>query len=218
MKVQRFLLPVALTAVLVVACLCAAAPAAARVSKHAAPKHAAYHQPKGLFAAEQTPVSFGSATSTQKHASTGGGTSILRTILGLVVVIALIYGIAWVLRRVRRSREGRVVGNGLASVATLPLGGGRSLHLVRAANDLILVGASEHGVTPIRTYTEEEARAHDAALAGSTQHDAALAGTVSEWQPAADWQQPEDQWRTLREEPTALAAALEQLRRLTVRS
>ena len=41
----------------------------------------------------------------------------------------------------------------------MPLGPNRSLHLVRAGNELVLVGVAEHGVTPIRTYTEDEARA-----------------------------------------------------------
>ena len=34
----------------------------------------------------------------------------------------------------------------------------RSVHLVRAGNDFVLLGAAEKGVTPIRTYTEYEAR------------------------------------------------------------
>jgi flagellar protein FliO/FliZ len=31
------------------------------------------------------------------------------------------------------------------------------VHLVRSGRDYVLVGASEHGVTPLRTYSEEEA-------------------------------------------------------------
>jgi flagellar protein FliO/FliZ len=42
-------------------------------------------------------------------------------------------------------------------MATLSLGPNRSVHLVRSGREYVLVGASEHGVTPIRTYTEEEA-------------------------------------------------------------
>jgi flagellar protein FliO/FliZ len=37
------------------------------------------------------------------------------------------------------------------------LGPNRSLHLVRAGRELVLVGVAEHGVTPIRTYSEDEA-------------------------------------------------------------
>lgn len=87
----------------------------------------------------------------------GGGTSLVRTIVGLAIVIAVIYGVTWVLRQVKASRQVRAVG-GLQNVATVPLGSGRALHLVRAGNELVLVGVAEHGVTPVRTYTEQEAR------------------------------------------------------------
>ena len=33
------------------------------------------------------------------------------------------------------------------------------MHLVRAGDEVVLVGVGEHGVTPIRTYGEDEARA-----------------------------------------------------------
>ena len=224
MKAFRFPAPV-LTAALVVALLCAT-PVAAQASTHAMhparrahpglKAHKAYHPPKSLFAPEQTRLTF-SSTSAVTHASSSGGSSILRTILGLLIVIALIYAITFVMRRVRRGREGKAVGSGLASVATLPLGGGRSLHLVRAAQDLILVGASEHGVTPIRTYTEEEARASGLIGEPAAAADELLAGVATEWQPAPAWQES-DGWRTLSERPTPIAHALEQLRRLTVRS
>ena len=39
----------------------------------------------------------------------------------------------------------------------MALGLNRSLHFVRAGRELVLVGVAEHGVTPIRTYTEDEA-------------------------------------------------------------
>ena len=60
-------------------------------------------------------------------------------------------------------------------LATLPLGPNRSLHLVRAGDEVVLVGAGEHGVTPIRTYTQAEARALgllDGADAGRRRMDA----------------------------------------------
>ena len=56
-----------------------------------------------------------------------------------------------------RSRA-RSAGSGLTSLATLPLGSGRTLHLVRAGRDYLLVGTAEHGVAPIHRYTEEQAR------------------------------------------------------------
>ena len=40
-----------------------------------------------------------------------------------------------------------------------PLGQNRSLHVVRAGREVLVVGSGEHGVTPVRSYSEEEARA-----------------------------------------------------------
>ncbi|HEY2600489.1 MAG TPA: flagellar biosynthetic protein FliO [Thermoleophilaceae bacterium] len=95
----------------------------------------------------------------QHAASTPGasGSNLVRTFVGLAIVLAVIYGLYWVLKQVKSSREERASGSGLASVATLPLGPNRSVHLVRSGREYVLVGASEHGVTPIRTYTEDEA-------------------------------------------------------------
>jgi flagellar protein FliO/FliZ len=98
-------------------------------------------------------------SSTTTGATSGsGGASLVRTIVGLAIVLAVIWGLAWVLRRVKAGREGRAAGSGLASMATLPLGSGRSLQLVRAGNDYVLVGVAEHGVVPVHRYTEQEAR------------------------------------------------------------
>jgi flagellar protein FliO/FliZ len=107
---------------------------------------------------EDTPLNLekGDASAAQSAGSTGGG--LVRTIVGLAVVIAVIYGLYWVLKQVKASREERASGSGLTPVATLPLGGNRSLQLVRAGQEIVMVGVSEHGVTPIRTYAEAEAR------------------------------------------------------------
>src|SRR4051794_23003372 len=88
--------------------------------------------------------------------SSGGG--LVRTFVGLAIVIAVIYGVYWVLKQVKASREERASGSGLSTIATLPLGPNRSLHLIRAGGEVLVVGASEQGVNHIRTYSEEEAR------------------------------------------------------------
>jgi flagellar protein FliO/FliZ len=90
--------------------------------------------------------------------TTSSGPSIVRTIVGLLVVIAVIWGLSWILRQVKSGRETRSAGDGLRSIATLPLGSNRSLHLVRAGADYLLVGSAEHGVAPIHRYTEQQAR------------------------------------------------------------
>jgi flagellar protein FliO/FliZ len=105
---------------------------------------------------ESTPLNL-SPSSSGSHAS-GGGASIVRTIVGLAIVIAVIWGLAWILRQVRAGRDPHVSSDGLASVAALTLSSGRSVHLVRAGNEYVLLGSAEHGVVPIRRYTEQEAR------------------------------------------------------------
>jgi flagellar protein FliO/FliZ len=206
MTVRRCTVPAftAAAAAGVLACAAPIAPAAARVATHA--------HSRASFPAEQTALKFGSSTAS-KHAATGGGSSIVRTIVGLLIVVALIYAAYWVLRRVRKARDGRVSGSGLATVAMLPLGGGRSLHLVRAGADLILVGSSEHGVTPIRSYGPDEAQASGLLGDAPPAPERIAAQAPAEWRPAADWQ--ELPRRSAGAPPGGL---IETLRRLTVRS
>ncbi len=109
---------------------------------------------------EDTPLSLDTSTS-PSHATSSGGASIVRTIVGLAIVIAVIWGLAWIMRQVKTSRTGldsHQSSTGLASVAALTLGSGRAVHLVRAGNDYVLLGSTEHGVAPIHRYTEEQAR------------------------------------------------------------
>ena len=107
---------------------------------------------------EQTPLNLPSADETAA-ASSGGGGGLVRTFVGLAIVLAVIYGLYWVLKQVKSSREAATSGHGLQSLATVPLGPNRSMHLVRAGQELVLVGVSEQAVVPIRIYGEAEALA-----------------------------------------------------------
>ncbi len=104
---------------------------------------------------EQTPLNLGSP-STGTHTSSGGA-SIVRTIVGLAIVLGVIWGLAWVLRQVKARRDPQVAATGLTSVAALSLSSGRSVHLVRAGKDYLLLGSAEHGLMPIHRYTEQQA-------------------------------------------------------------
>jgi flagellar protein FliO/FliZ len=107
---------------------------------------------------ESTPLDLSSGTKeeTTKAASSGG---LVRTIVGLAIVIGVIYGLYWILKQVKASREDKALGSGLKTLATLPLGPKGSMHLIRAGDEVVLVGVGDAGVTPIRTYGEHEARA-----------------------------------------------------------
>ena len=109
---------------------------------------------------DKTPLNLDTSEPVSRAATDGtGGGGIARVIVGLAVVLGVIYGLSWVLKQVKNAKEGSSAGTGLASIASLPLGPNRSVHLVRVGHELVLLGAGEKGVTPIRRYDEEEARA-----------------------------------------------------------
>jgi flagellar protein FliO/FliZ len=138
--------PRATTAALAAACSLLHGPTAALA---AASNAAAHGENRPLNLPNEAP----------KHlAGQSASGSLFRTLFGLAVVVAVIYGVAWLLRTARRSKEERSSGMGMRSEAVVALGPNRSLHLVRTGRDLVLLGVAEHGVTPIRTYTEDEAR------------------------------------------------------------
>lgn len=144
--------------------------------------------PAGALAAtgtgENTPLSLPADGGAKKVTTASGSGSLVRTFVGLAIVLAVIYGIAWVLKQVKRSKEERGQGTSLETTAVVALGPNRSLHLVRAGRELVLVGVAEHGVTPIRTYTEDEAidlgliSEDDAELDGTPHTTTSRAGAV----------------------------------------
>jgi flagellar protein FliO/FliZ len=144
--------------------------------------------PAGALAAtgtgENTPLSLPADGGAKKVTTASGSGSLVRTFVGLAIVLAVIYGIAWVLKQVKRSKEERGQGTSLETTAVVALGPNRSLHLVRAGRELVLVGVAEHGVTPIRTYTEDEAidlgliGEDDAELDGAPHATTSRAGAV----------------------------------------
>jgi flagellar protein FliO/FliZ len=133
--------PIIYGAVSAVLCLPVLAPAPALAAAHG----------------EDTPLNLPADQGAKHVTGVSSGGSLVRTIVGLAIVLAVIYGIAWMLKQVKASKAERHRGSGLQSTAVVPLGPNRALHLVRAGRELVLVGVAEHGVTPIRTYTEEEA-------------------------------------------------------------
>jgi flagellar protein FliO/FliZ len=146
----------------------------------------------GASTGENTPLHL-STGGTLHAASSGSGAGILRTIVALIVVIGIIYAVARVLRAVKGRDAVRASGSGLEQIATLPLAPGKSVALVRSGKDIVLVGVGEHGVTPIKTYSEAEA----------------IAAGIDVGQDL-----PED----FDDGPTPVDRVMDGLRRLTVRS
>jgi flagellar protein FliO/FliZ len=118
----------------------------------------------GGFHRDRTPLPkavSGTASGTGHAAavSSGMGSAALHMVLGLAVVVALIFGLYWLLKRTARKNDGTVRDDGFIDVvSSTPLAPQRSVHLVRVGDELLLVGASEQSVTPIRVYSPEEAR------------------------------------------------------------
>jgi flagellar protein FliO/FliZ len=108
---------------------------------------------------EDTKLNLGLADEKAQTAHSASGGSLVRTIVGLFIVLAVIYGLYWVLKKVKSSKDSAASGSGLETIATMPLGPNRALHLVRTGSELVLIGTAEHSITPIRRYSEEEARA-----------------------------------------------------------
>jgi flagellar protein FliO/FliZ len=107
---------------------------------------------------EDTKLNLGSAAEPTKDAHSASGGSLVRTIVGLLVVLGVIYGLYWVLKKVKHSKDTIAAGEGLETLATLPLGANKSLHLVRAGREFVLLGTAENAIAPIRRYSEAEAR------------------------------------------------------------
>ncbi len=102
----------------------------------------------------------GAAAKSARSSSTGGG-AFIRMVVGLFIVLAVIYGIYWLLKTYGKSKKSGGAGEsggGIDVVATRALGPNRSLHLVRVGDEFVLVGAAEQAVTQLRSYTSEETR------------------------------------------------------------
>lgn len=173
--------------------------ALAAADKVVPPLRSSYGEDKPLDLPTEAPRQLDAAGS-----SSGG--SLVRTFVGLAVVVGVIYGLYWVLRQVKASREERSVGTGLSSQAVVPLGPNRSLHLVRAGRELVLLGVAEHGVTPIRRYTEDEAQQIGLITLGDDDDDGADAGDG----PSAP--------KAPKAGPLTIGDALDRLRGWTVRA
>jgi flagellar protein FliO/FliZ len=121
------------------------------------------------FKKDRTPlpasVSSGSGGGGITSAS-GGASAIARMVVGLAIVLAVVYGVYWLLKKRYRSSRGADVADGrLEIVATSALAGNRAVHLLRAGDELILIGSSEQSVTGLRVWGPDEARRLEAVLA-----------------------------------------------------
>jgi flagellar protein FliO/FliZ len=96
--------------------------------------------------------------------------SVVRVFLGLFLVVVIIGVLYRVLRRAQRGRlpGGRSDGT-IEVLETTQLGPGRNIHLVRVGERVLVVGATEHAISPLHAFAREEAIAEGVIAA---EHDA----------------------------------------------
>lgn len=158
---------------------------------------------------ESLPIAEGSATPAGIDSGFGG--SLFRLLIGLVVVVGLVLAVWFVMKRLQR---GRFPGSPLDSelvdvVATTALGPNRFLHLVRVGDELVLVGATDHAITPVMRVGNDEqslaALGPDVLGATATPEARAAAGTRLDPHARA-------------EQSASAESIVERLRRMTVRT
>lgn len=111
------------------------------------------------FKRDDTPLPSGivGETGQQGAAQAGSSGSFVRMIVGLAIVLAVIYGIYWLAKAYRKAKLRGHTDGRMEVVATTVLGPNRSVHMIRVGDELVLVGAAEHGVTKLRVYDAAEA-------------------------------------------------------------
>jgi flagellar biosynthetic protein FliO len=112
---------------------------------------------------------------------TSGVADLGRVLLGLILVV-LVIGVLYA--GMKRAQRGKLPG-GRASgtvrvVETTQLGPGRNLHLVHVGARVLLVGATEHGITLLQGYDRDEATIEGLL---DDQGDEALLPAIREIQP-----------------------------------
>jgi flagellar biosynthetic protein FliO len=106
--------------------------------------------------------------------------SLLQTLFALIAVLAILAGLAWVLKR-----YGPKVGGGAANlriVSSLSLGGRERLLVVEVGDQWIVVGASPGRVNALATMPRQQADAHPVDAEGAT-----LAPHLPAANSFADW-------------------------------
>ena len=116
-----------------------------------ATKPPAFHRDKTPLSAAVTKSDGSTPTSTVHDAGSAFG----RMIIGLAIVIAVIYGVYWLLKKTARTRGKLSPGRDdvIQLMATTVLAPNRALHLVRIADEYLLIGSAEGTITRLRSYS-----------------------------------------------------------------
>jgi flagellar biosynthetic protein FliO len=116
---------------------------------------------EGVGATSRSPLLAAEGLSTMDYVSAA---------LKFGLVLLLLYGALWALRRYARSGfvRGAPDSRRLALLETMPLAPRQALHLVRADDRTLLLGASEHGITLLAEWTADSEGDRPVALTPSS--------------------------------------------------
>jgi flagellar biosynthetic protein FliO len=111
-----------------------------------------------------------------------GAADLGRVLLGLMLVVLVIGALYAGMKRTQRGKlpGGRASGS-VKVVETTQLGPGRNLHLVHIGDRVLLVGATDHGITLLQGYDRDEATIEG--LLEEREPDLTLLPAVREVQP-----------------------------------
>jgi len=109
------------------------------------------------FHRDETPLpsSLSHPSTAATHAATSASGTVARTLAGLAIVLAVLFGVYWLLRMYARGKGPKGDGR-LEIVATAALAPNRAVHLLRVGDGLVLVGSAEGSVTRLRAYSTAE--------------------------------------------------------------
>ncbi len=117
----------------------------------------------------------GSGTPSQTHVSGTGVGSIGRVMLGLLVVVVVIVVLYVIARRAQRGKPVSTRSSGsIELLDTLAVTPQRSLHLVRVADRVLLIGATDHGIATLQVLSPTEAEDAGLTDTAATADDIAL--------------------------------------------
>lgn len=153
-------------------------------------------------------ASKGSASQPSKGGSVG------RMFFGLLVVLGVIFGVNFLLKRWGQSRLQGASGTAgvIDVVATTPLAAGRSLHLVRVGGELVLIGATEQSITQLGAVSGEDFQSV-AGDGGKGQFQSMLSGAMVAGQPGV----PATLGGAASSKPSLISRLLGNLQMLTAR-
>jgi len=109
-------------------------------------------------AGENTQLNLPADGGAKKITGASGSGSLVRTVVGLAIVLAVIYGVYWLLKTYGKSKKQDSGDGKMEVVATTQLAPNRAVHLVKVGDELVLVGSGEQAITQLRVYDAEESR------------------------------------------------------------